>query len=139
MPHRSDSARNALVFLVVGVGVVLPSARAEVVERIGFTIDGLEPNGSVAVIDKASISPDGRFVCFASRASNLVVGDVNSSFDVFLLDSATGAIERQSVTSLGAEAPQGGIEGQAAPDGSRVLLRTRAKLVVQDNQGYADV
>ena len=34
----------------------------------------------------SSISPDGRFVAFASQASNLVPGDTNNAVDVFVVD-----------------------------------------------------
>lgn len=45
----------------------------------------------------ASISDDGAFVAFASLASNFDERDRNGSWDVFLLDCATGRIERLSV------------------------------------------
>ncbi|MCK6445453.1 MAG: hypothetical protein L6Q99_03595 [Planctomycetes bacterium] len=51
----------------------------------------------------SSISDDGRYVAFASSAENLVPGDTNSSFDVFVWDGATGSIERASVWTSGAE------------------------------------
>ncbi len=50
-----------------------------------------------------TISPDARFVTFASWASNLVPGDTNATRDVFLLDRATGQLERVSVSTAGAE------------------------------------
>ncbi|HEY0352723.1 MAG TPA: hypothetical protein VGC68_03710, partial [Enterovirga sp.] len=34
----------------------------------------------------SSISPDGRFVFFASNATNLVAGDTNGTADVFVRD-----------------------------------------------------
>jgi hypothetical protein len=40
-----------------------------------------EANGSSVY---SAISADGRFVAFASDASNLVPGDTNASFDVFV-------------------------------------------------------
>lgn len=41
-----------------------------------------------------SISADGRFVAFSSWASNLVSGDTNGSYDVFLRDRGPGPITR---------------------------------------------
>ncbi len=131
--------RTTSAILVALSGIVAIPARAQVIERIGFTTAGQEPSGSATPLGKASIGPDGRFVCFASKAANFVAGDGNSTFDVYLLDRATGVYERMSLTAAGAEAPQGGLEGQASPDGSRVLLRTFAKLVLDDGQGFADV
>lgn len=53
----------------------------------------------------ASISPDGRFVLFASTASNLVPGDTNAALDVFMRDLARGTTERVNLT--GAEGQSG--------------------------------
>lgn len=59
---------------------------------------GEQANGeSAAQYGGASLSADGRFVTFSSRASNLVPGDTNGSlavFDVFVHDLVTGATER---------------------------------------------
>jgi Tol biopolymer transport system component len=46
------------------------------------------------------ITPDGRFVTFASSAA-LIPEDTNRDFDVYLVDRATGSIERESVASDG--------------------------------------
>src|SRR5438309_1591815 len=54
-----------------------------------------------------SVSADGRFVAFASLASNLVAGDTNNDFDVFVRDRQTGATERVSVDSAGGQANGG--------------------------------
>lgn len=51
-----------------------------------------------------AISHDGRYVAFASFADNLVAGDTNAAYDVFVKDLATGAIERVSVSSDGTQA-----------------------------------
>ena len=44
-----------------------------------------------------SISADGRFVCFASTAVNLVPGDTNGYSDVFLRDLKAGTTQRVSL------------------------------------------
>ncbi len=44
-----------------------------------------------------AISADGRHVAFASRASNLVAGDTNRTFDVFIRDRQAKATRRVSV------------------------------------------
>jgi Tol biopolymer transport system component len=53
-----------------------------------------------------SISADGRFVSFTSRAANLVADDTNGFDDVFLRDLQTGTTERISVSSGGAQSVQ---------------------------------
>ncbi len=51
-----------------------------------------------------SISADGRYVAFDSEASNLVIGDTNYAWDVFVHDRQTGATTRVSVDSSGNQA-----------------------------------
>ncbi len=50
-----------------------------------------------------SISADGRYVAFASGATNLVAGDTNANTDVFVRDRQSAATERLSVSPSGAE------------------------------------
>jgi Tol biopolymer transport system component len=57
-------------------------------------------NGSNA----AAISGDGRYVVFHSAASNLVRGDTNHAFDIFVHDLETGTTDRVSISSSGAQA-----------------------------------
>jgi Tol biopolymer transport system component len=45
----------------------------------------------------ADLSADGRFVLFVTRASNLVPGDTNGSYDVFIRDRTLHRTERVSV------------------------------------------
>jgi hypothetical protein len=86
----------------------------------------------------SSISADGRFVAFASDASNLVTGDNNSQRDVFVHDrdadgngvfDEPGGIRtvRVSVTGAGAQA-QGGSsdEPSISADGRFVAFRSAA-------------
>ena len=49
----------------------------------------------------ADLSADGRYVLFVSRASNLVAGDTNGTYDVFIRDRALRRTERVSVTNDG--------------------------------------
>jgi len=58
------------------------------------------------------ISADGRFVAFSSYSDNLVVGDNNGIHDVFVVDVATGVIERASLNTDGYES--GGQSGGAS-------------------------
>lgn len=51
-----------------------------------------------------SISMDGRYVAFASYASDLVAGDSNGGEDIFVHDRQTGITTRVSVDSAGVEA-----------------------------------
>ena len=58
--------------------------------------------------DQPSLSGDGRYVAFTSKASNLIPGDKNSSVDVFIRDRRTGKTVGASVFVKSAEpTPQG--------------------------------
>jgi Tol biopolymer transport system component len=69
-------------------------------ERVSVDSSGLEANNDSRSL---AISADGRFVAFASDASNLVTGDTNGVEDVFLRDRLLGTTERVSVGASGAE------------------------------------
>ena len=88
------------VLAVFSVGAVA----LEVVElrRVSVASDGTQGNDESDV--GAAISPDGRFVSFGSRADNLVQGDSNGVYDVFVHDSETGQTRRVSIASDGTEA-----------------------------------
>jgi hypothetical protein len=51
-----------------------------------------------------SVSGEGRYVAFISRAPHLVPNDTNQRTDVFVHDRITGATKRVSVATGGAEA-----------------------------------
>src|SRR4030095_10519845 len=54
------------------------------VERL--SVDSFGGQGNALVYYYSTISPDGRFIAYASTASNLVPDDTNTGFDVFLRD-----------------------------------------------------
>lgn len=60
-------------------------------------------DGDLASSD-AMISGDGGHVAFSSAATNLIAGDTNNLFDVFVRDLAAGATVRASVSTTGGEA-----------------------------------
>ena len=87
-----------------------------------------------------SISANGRFVAFASLASNLVPGDRNHRFDVFVRDRKRGTTTRVSVNSAGEEANDGSIWLPAISDNGRVVafFSRSTNLVPNDHNGIAD-
>ncbi len=69
-----------------------------VIERVNQPSGGGNSNGTVEAL---SLSGNGRFVAFDSSADDLVPGDSNGFFDVFVRDMNGSTIERISVTSNG--------------------------------------
>ncbi len=53
--------------------------------------------------ENPSISATGHYVAFASTAGNLVSGDGNSDWDVFVRDMDAGSTERVSVSFMGGD------------------------------------
>ena len=51
-----------------------------------------------------SLSADGRFVAFSSYATNLVPGDTNNVYDIFVRDRQAGTTERISLAQGGGDA-----------------------------------
>ncbi len=70
------------------------------VQRVSHAPDGADPDGAST---GPRLSADGRYVAFASEASNLVDGDRNGLSDAFVYDRLTGLAERVSVSSSGTE------------------------------------
>ncbi len=111
-------------------------------ERVSVTSKGKQAgadhtnNGSNA----PSISGDGRYVAFHSADSNLVPGDTNRTFDVFVHDRKTGRTTRISVSSAG---PQANGENVGAPsfsaDGRYVAFNSLATNLVPGDTKDNDI
>jgi|GEM_PF-1305764 len=87
-----------------------------------------------------AISADGRYVAFVSYANNLVGGDTNGTWDVFLHDRQTGQTTRVSVTSGGGQGDGPSEYPAISPDGRYVAFESDAtRLVSGDTNGVRDV
>jgi hypothetical protein len=110
-----------------------------ITERVSVASDGTQGN-SFCVI--SSISADGRFVAFESNASNLVSGDTNNTFDVFVHDHQSGITERVSISSDGTQGnnDSGTTTASISADGRFVALdSTASNLVSGDTNNASDV
>ncbi|MBI1851379.1 MAG: HYR domain-containing protein [Planctomycetes bacterium] len=116
--------------------------------RVSLTAGGLQANG--ASVDPV-ISGTGRYVVFASDATNLVSGDTNGARDIFVRDRDTDAdgifdeagastTIRVSVDSAGAQAGAASDDASITGDGRYVVFRSIAtNLVANDTNGRSDV
>jgi Tol biopolymer transport system component len=87
-----------------------------------------------------AISANGRYVAFTSKASNLVPGDTNALWDVFVHDRATGVTQRVSTNSNGQQGNAGSAEPAISADGRYVAFTSNASnLVPGDTNGVSDV
>jgi Tol biopolymer transport system component len=69
--------------------------------RVSISGNGAQANGPSKT---PALDGRGRFVAFASQADNLVPGDRNGAWDVFLRDRGQGTTERVSLADDGGEA-----------------------------------
>jgi Tol biopolymer transport system component len=105
---------------------------ANTTERVSVTSGEAQATGPAGLDSEMYFSPpaisaDGRYVAFASNATNLVPGDTNNATDVFVRDRVLGTTERVSVSS-------GGVQGNGnsyrpatiSGDGRYVAFQTQA-------------
>ncbi len=121
-----------------------------VTERISVTSDGVEGDLGVGPVEPAllfhdsawapSISADGRHVSFSSAFANLVPGDDNRTWDVFVHDRETRTTERVSVASDGAQGEREAWSSSVSADGRHVAFYGFASnLVPGDTNGDGDI
>ena len=108
-----------------------------VTQRVSVATGGTQGNdGSYS----PSISADGRYVAFDSWASNLVVGDTNGAWDVFVHDRATGETTLVSVASDATQGNGNSWSNAISADGRYVAFQSLANnLVGGDANGNQDV
>ncbi len=118
--------------------VFVHDRRTRTTRRVSVASDGTEGNNGVA--DGSSLSADGRFVVFASYASNLVAGDADGTADVFAHELGTGRTELVSVDAGGAPGNGDGFGGGVSADGRYVVFVSGAgDMVPGDTNGVMDV
>jgi len=106
-------------------------------ELVSIASDGTQANYPSS---RQSISAEGRFVAFASAASNLVPDDTNGVTDVFVRDRLLGTTERVSVATDGTQANASSFEPAISANGLFVTFESYAtNLVPDDTNGRAEV
>jgi len=105
--------------------------------RVSVASDGGQGDRESA---RPSLSLDGRYVAFASLAANLVPGDTNRSWDVFVHDIVTRTTSRVSLASDGAQGNSGSTDPSISADGRYVAFQSAASnLVDSDANGTFDI
>ncbi|MEG4277599.1 calcium-binding protein, partial [Microcoleus sp. MON1_C1] len=85
-----------------------------------------------------SISADGRFVAFSSNAANLVPGDTNNNYDVFVRDLLTNTTTRVSVSSSGEQGFGDSSSPSISADGRFVAFSSSAANLVPGDTNNGD-
>lgn len=99
--------------------------------RVSVSSNGTEANGRSCADDGSSgyglsVSADGRYVAFSSRATNLVPGDTTNGDDVFVHDTQTGQTSRVSIASSGVQANSSSWNPIISADGRYVAFTSWA-------------
>ncbi len=117
--------------------VFVRDLRTGTTERVSVNSAGSQANGTSRY---PSISENGRFVAFDSRARNLVRNDTNGDYDVFVRDLRTGTTRRVSVNSAGNQGNASSDNASIGYNASVVAFASRARnLVANDTNSAYDV
>jgi len=107
------------------------------VERVSVNNLGVQGDSNS---EEPSISSDGRYVAFYSNATNLVAGDTNSRYDVFVYDRNTHTAERVSLNNSSVQGDGSSNYPSISSDGLYVTFQSSAtNLVTGDTNGSQDV
>jgi Tol biopolymer transport system component len=134
-------ASNLVPGVTYGQDVYVRDRLNGTTELVSGSRNGTQANGGSSIFG-AGISADGRFVAFASDASNLVAGDTNRQEDVFVRDRLSVTTELASVSSNGTQGNGGsGKYGVGiSADGRYVVFQSDASnLVPDDTNGHTDI
>ncbi len=105
-------------------------------QRVSLDSNGTPGNGTSHT---PSISADGRYVAFASGATNLVTGDTNGRADVFVRDLVQGTTQRVSVATGGGQANASSDEPAISADGRFVSFDSEASNLFAGDTNGEDV
>ncbi len=131
--------RAAMGTLRHGLGLVFAlaigeGAAAQFTQRASVSSAGVQGN---SYSYSPSLSGDGRFVAFTSRATSLVVGDANGHADVFVRDRQSGTTVLASLASSGAQANDDCGNASISADGRYVAFESAATSLVFPDQNVA--
>jgi Tol biopolymer transport system component len=128
--------------LLASLGLLTSAAGASAqaaLTRVSVDSYGAEADGDSAW-NRPAFSSDGRFVAFASYATNLVYGDYNGVADVFVFDRASSVTVRVSIDSAGVEGNGDSYSASISGDGRFVAFTSWANnLVATDTFAFSDV
>lgn len=99
-------------------------------EPLSVKAQGTQANGQVFV---NAASADGRYIVFRSNASNLVMGDRNEHYDIFVNDRETGQTSRVSIRSDGGEANSESYGPAISGDGRYVIFGSFADNLIDND------
>ncbi|MBX3025271.1 PD40 domain-containing protein [bacterium] len=134
-----SAARNLVADDTNNVTDIFLYDRAEgIMRRVSVGSDGAQANGASIT---PAISDDGRYVAFASRATNLVNPSPSDAFEqIYVADWETQSVQLGSVNDQGQAANARSFLPDLTADGGEVAFKSEAfNLVPNDTNGVPDV
>lgn len=130
--------------VLAGFGTGTPCRDVFVHDRLTHATTRVSVSSSGEQGDEDSDSPhmsaDGRYVFFTSRATNLVRGDTNGTWDAFLHDRLTRATSRVSVSPSGEQGDSFSFAGALSSDGRfLVFISSASNFAPGDTNDTSDV
>jgi Tol biopolymer transport system component len=116
--------------------VFVRDRRNQTIRRVSVTQTGAQSTGGGR---DPAMSPNGRFVAFASDASDFVPRDTNGSSDIFVRDLQTNTTSRVSLGAGFAQVDGGNYLPKISADGKKVVFESWAGIVADDKNGVADI
>ena len=109
------------------------------VVRVSTGLGGLQSDGSSST--SAQLSANGRYVVFQSLAANLVAGDTNGCYDVFVKDlNDLDAAPIRVSTGIHGQGNKSSYDAQISADGRYVTFTSQASnLVAGDTNNSTDI
>jgi hypothetical protein len=111
------------VAVVLGMSGGVANAATPSTSRVSLSSSGIEGNSASY---SGTVSADGRFVAFASNATNLVSGDTNGHTDIFLRDRKSGQTVLVSKSNAGTQGDNDSNTPQISANGRYVYFLSYA-------------
>lgn len=133
-----QTLNSAAIYPAAGAGqhILMKDLTSGLVSQIDVGVGGFSAN---SVSSNPIFSSDGSKVAFVSFASNLVAGDINNNYDVFVRDILAGTTTRVSTNSLGAEVFGSSVSPRFNDDATKILFTSNATTLVPDSNGTFDI
>ena len=127
---------GSYVAFIGGADVMVRDLHTGAMELISVDMSG-QPAG---LSDSLSITADGRFVAFASRANDIVPGDIALNSDIFVRDRLLGTTELVSLNTAGGQGNYPSMHPAISDDGRWVAFDSASvNLVAGDTNPNSDI